>query len=51
MFSLEQSIAEWRTQMLAAGIKTPTLLEELENHLRDEIERQAKLNLRKSGKP
>ena len=39
MFDLEQSIAEWRQQMLAAGIKTPAL-EELEIHLREEIERQ-----------
>src|SRR5476651_655166 len=42
MFDLEQSIAEWRTQMLAAGIKTPVPLEELEIHLREEIERQMK---------
>jgi hypothetical protein len=42
MFDLEQSIAEWRRQMLAAGIKTPAPLEELEIHLRDEIERQLK---------
>jgi hypothetical protein len=38
MFSLEQSIAEWRQQMLAAGIKTPVPLEELEIHLRDDVE-------------
>jgi hypothetical protein len=40
MFNLEQSIAEWRKQMLTAGIKTPVLLEELESHLREEVERQ-----------
>ena len=40
MFDLERSIADWRRQMLAAGIKTPVPLEELENHLREEIERQ-----------
>jgi hypothetical protein len=40
MFDIEKSIAEWRRQMLAAGIKTPVPLEELESHLRDEIERQ-----------
>jgi len=40
MFNLEQSIAEWRKQMLAAGIKTPVPLEELEIHLRENIERQ-----------
>ena len=37
MFDLEQSIAEWRRQMLAAGIKTPVPLEELEIHLREDI--------------
>ena len=40
MFNLEQSITEWRKQMLAAGIKTPGTLDELEGHLREEIERQ-----------
>src|SRR5260221_634776 len=45
MFNLEQSIAEWRRQMLAAGIKTPVPLEELESHLRDGIERQMKSGL------
>jgi hypothetical protein len=40
MSDLEQSIADWRQQMLAAGIKTPVPLEELEIHLREEIERQ-----------
>ena len=42
MYSLEQSIADWRRQTLAAGIKTPVPLEELEIHLREEIERQMK---------
>jgi hypothetical protein len=38
MFDLEQSIAEWRRQMLAAGIKAPVPLEELESHLREDVE-------------
>jgi hypothetical protein len=42
MFYLEQAIADWRQQMLAAGIKTPVPLEELESHLCEEIERQVK---------
>ncbi len=42
MFDLEKSIADWRRQMLAAGIKSPVPLEELEAHLREEIERQVK---------
>jgi hypothetical protein len=45
MFDLEQSIADWRKQMLAAGIKTPTPLEELEIHLRESIEQQIKSGL------
>src|SRR5271154_5879632 len=45
MFDLEKSIADWRKQMLAAGIKTPVPLEELEIHLREEIERQIKSGL------
>jgi hypothetical protein len=45
MFDLEQSIADWRREMLAVGIKTPVPLEELEIHLRDEIERQMKSGL------
>ena len=45
MFNLEQSIADWRNQMLAAGIKTPVPLEELEIHLREEIEQQMKSGL------
>jgi len=40
MFDLEQAIAEWRRQMLAAGIKTPVPLEELEIHLREDIAQQ-----------
>ena len=40
MFDLEQSISDWRKQMLAAGIKAPVPLDELESHLREEIERQ-----------
>ena len=45
MFKLEPAIAEWWKQMLAVGIKTPAPLEELENHLREEIERQIKSGL------
>jgi len=45
MPDLEKQITEWRNQMLAAGIKTPVPLEELENHLRDEIEQQLRLGV------
>jgi leader peptidase (prepilin peptidase)/N-methyltransferase len=40
MWELEQAIAEWRKQMLAVGIKSPVPLEELESHLRDDVEQQ-----------
>ena len=45
MFNLEEKITEWRKQMLAAGIQSPVPLEELENHLREEIERQVQSGL------
>lgn len=40
MFNLEQSIAIWRRQMSAGGIKSHDVLDELESHLREDIERQ-----------
>jgi hypothetical protein len=40
MFDLEKSITEWRRQMLAAGVKTPVPLEELESHLREDVDEQ-----------
>jgi hypothetical protein len=40
MPDLEQLISNWRSQMLASGIESPVPLDELESHLRDEIERQ-----------
>jgi len=45
MPDLEKQIAEWRRQMLAVGIKSPVPLEELENHLREEVARQMKAGL------
>ena len=45
MFDLEQSITQWREQMLAAGIQSPVPLEELENHLREEVEQQFRAGL------
>src|SRR5665213_3241783 len=45
MFDLEKAIADWRQQMLAAGIKAPVPLEELEIHLREEIAQQSKAGL------
>ena len=42
MFNLEQAILEWRRRMLASDIKSPAPMDELEIHLREEIERQMK---------
>lgn len=39
-FNLEQAIAHWRDEMLAAGFKRGEELDELEAHLREEFERQ-----------
>lgn len=40
MFNLEQSISEWRGQMLSAGIKNPDIVDELESHLREDWARR-----------
>jgi len=46
MFDLEKEIADWRKQMAGVGIKSPTSLDELETHLREEMARQTKRGLR-----
>jgi len=45
MFNLEQAIAEWRRQMAAAGVKTSESLNELEAHLRDDVEHSIRSGL------
>jgi hypothetical protein len=45
MFDLGQAIADWRRQMLAAGIKTPETLKELEIHLHDDVEHRVRCGL------
>ena len=40
MFDLETAIAEWRRQMLTAGVESPIPLEELEGHLREDVEQR-----------
>ena len=42
MFDLEQAISEWRRQMVSSGMKARGVLDELENHLREEVESRAK---------
>jgi hypothetical protein len=46
MFNLDEAIANWRRQMTASGIKSAEVLDELENHLREDIMQQ-----RHSGRP
>src|ERR1041384_97274 len=40
MFDLEKAIAQWRRQMIAGGIKSNDDLNELEGHLRDDIDQE-----------
>jgi ClpA/ClpB-like protein len=40
MFNLDHAIADWRRKMTAAGIKSRDVLDELESHLRDDVEQQ-----------
>ena len=40
MFNLDQAITEWRRQMIGGGIKAASVLDELESHLREDVERQ-----------
>ena len=42
MFNIDQAIVEWRKRMAAGGVKTPAVLDELESHLREDIERQVR---------
>lgn len=42
MFNLDQKITEWRRRMAADGIRNPAVLDELESHLREDVEREMK---------
>lgn len=46
MFELDQAVSEWRQQMLAAGLEAPELLDELESHLRDDVDRKVQSGLK-----
>src|SRR5215831_12396078 len=39
MFNLETAISEWRERLVATGLKSRDALDELEGHLRDDIEK------------
>ena len=45
MSNLERAIAEWRRQMAASGVKTSESLNELEAHLRDDVEHSIRSGL------
>src|SRR5438045_8324536 len=47
MPSLDQNIAQWRQRMSAGGIKSPAVLDELESHLREDVERRERLGVAK----
>lgn len=49
MFDVEQAVSDWRKQMLAAGVKTPVPLEELESHLCEDIEQRVRAGLETSA--
>ncbi len=38
MRDLEEKIAQWRKKMAAGGVKTPAVLDELEGHLREDVQ-------------
>ena len=40
MFDLNKAISDWRRQLLADGIRRADVLDELESHLREDVERQ-----------
>ena len=40
MFDLEQAIADWRREMRAAGLGNREQLDELESHLREDVDAQ-----------
>src|SRR5262245_19968787 len=42
MFNLEEAIVEWKRQMVAAGVAASDVLDELESHLRDDVEEQVR---------
>src|SRR5215470_6560510 len=45
MFDLEKAIADWRKQIITAGLKKGEALDELEDHLRNDIQQQIQAGL------
>ena len=42
MFDLNQAIANWRARLVGSGVTNPEVLDELEGHLRDDVEQQVR---------
>ena len=42
MFNLDNAILAWRKRMVAAGLKQSSALDELEEHLRSDVEKQTR---------
>ncbi len=45
MFDLNEAISEWRSRMAAGGIDASSVLDELESHLREDMERRMRLGV------
>lgn len=45
MFDVDNAVAEWRHQLIADGIKAPEVLDELESHLREEVDQRMRSGL------
>jgi hypothetical protein len=41
MFDIEHAILQWRRQLARSGINSPEVLDELESHLRDDLQHEA----------
>jgi hypothetical protein len=41
MFDIDHAILEWRRQLARSGINSPDVLDELESHLRDDLQHEA----------
>src|SRR5262245_33454429 len=45
MFDLERAISEWRRQLAGSGIDSPDVVDELESHLREDVQREMRSGL------
>src|SRR5262245_42655786 len=45
MFDLDHAISHWRSQLIGNGVKSPAVLDELESHVREEVDQQLQSGL------